>query len=227
MRSPRRRRNWGWASRARSYTVILDAWVLYPAPLRDFLLERSASNLFRAKWTDAIHDEWIRNLLKNRPDLTAERLSRTRELMNRAVPDCLVEGYEELIPASTSPIRTTGTSWRRRSNAAPTRSSASTSAISCRPSPKYELEVQHPDEFIHHQVGLDLAAIIVCARRCRMRLRNRGRSVDDFLATLRRQKLPRTPAALRPFGFASDPPTPQQEELVSEGGRRRPAPGVG
>jgi len=48
---------------------------------------------FRARWTDRIHDEWIRNVLKNRPDLTSEKLQRTRELMDAAVPDCLVTGY--------------------------------------------------------------------------------------------------------------------------------------
>jgi hypothetical protein len=55
------------------------------------------SDLVRARWTDAIHDEWLRNLLRNRPDLTAEQLERTRDLMNRAVLDCLVTGYEKLI----------------------------------------------------------------------------------------------------------------------------------
>lgn len=40
------------------------------------------TDLFRAKWTDEIHDEWIRNVLKNRPDLTEERLHRTKALMN-------------------------------------------------------------------------------------------------------------------------------------------------
>jgi hypothetical protein len=52
----------------------------------------AVTDLFRAKWTDEIHEEWIRNLLENRPDLTKERLQRTRELMNSHVRDCLVDG---------------------------------------------------------------------------------------------------------------------------------------
>ncbi len=68
------------------YTVIYDACVLYPAPLRDFLLRLATTGLFSAKWTDQIHDEWIRNLLKNRRELS-DKLSRTRELMNKAAPD--------------------------------------------------------------------------------------------------------------------------------------------
>jgi hypothetical protein len=51
-----------------SDTVILDACVLYPAPLRDFLMHLALAELFRARWTNAIHDEWMGNLLKQRPD---------------------------------------------------------------------------------------------------------------------------------------------------------------
>ena len=55
------------------------------------------------KWTEAIHEEWIRSLLENRPDLTREQLERTRQLMNAHVRDCLVADYEDLIPVLTLP----------------------------------------------------------------------------------------------------------------------------
>lgn len=51
------------------FAVLLDACVLYPAPLRDLLIELATRGLFRGRWTNQIHDEWIRNLLKNQPDL--------------------------------------------------------------------------------------------------------------------------------------------------------------
>ncbi|HVM79005.1 MAG TPA: PIN domain-containing protein, partial [Stellaceae bacterium] len=85
------------------FTVVYDACVLYPAPLRDLLLQLATANLFRAKWTGAIHDEWIRNLLAARPDLDPATLARTRELMDKAVPDSLVTGYEYLIPTIELP----------------------------------------------------------------------------------------------------------------------------
>ncbi len=68
------------------YTVVFDACVLYPAPLRDFLLRLSMTGLFAAKWTNQIHDEWIRNVLKSRLELK-DKLPPTRELMNKAVGD--------------------------------------------------------------------------------------------------------------------------------------------
>ncbi len=54
-------------------------------------------DLFRAKWTEEIHTEWIRNILKSRPDLSFDQLERTKNLMNLHVRDCLVENYGNLI----------------------------------------------------------------------------------------------------------------------------------
>ena len=40
-------------------TALLDANILYPAPVRDIFLELAADDLFRAKWTADIHREEI------------------------------------------------------------------------------------------------------------------------------------------------------------------------
>lgn len=64
-------------------TVVYDACVLYPAPLRDFLMWLALTDLFRARWTNEIHDEWMRNVRKNRPDLTLEQLTKTKKLCKR------------------------------------------------------------------------------------------------------------------------------------------------
>src|SRR5438105_10513690 len=84
-------------------TAVFDANILYPAPLRDLLIRIAQTGLVRAKWTETIHDEWIRNVLKDNPHLSAERLARTRTLMNEAVRDCLVTGYEDLIASLSLP----------------------------------------------------------------------------------------------------------------------------
>lgn len=84
-------------------TAIPDANVLYPAPLRDLFVRLTLGGAFRARWTDAIHAEWMRSVLANRPDLTIEQLTRTKKLMNAAVRDCTVENYESLIVAVELP----------------------------------------------------------------------------------------------------------------------------
>jgi hypothetical protein len=49
------------------YAALLDANVLYPAPLRDLLIQLAQTNLFRARWSADIHREWIDALLRNEP----------------------------------------------------------------------------------------------------------------------------------------------------------------
>ncbi|MFK7602343.1 hypothetical protein ACI3L1_09045 [Deinococcus sp. SM5_A1] len=58
--------------------AVYDASVLYPSLIRNLLMYLGTEGLVAARWTATIHDEWIRNLLEDRPDLTAERLARTR-----------------------------------------------------------------------------------------------------------------------------------------------------
>ena len=102
-----------------SFVVLYDANVLYPSTLRDLLIRVAQAGLVQAKWTDQILDEVFRNLATNRPDLDPQRLVRTRDLMNRAVRDCLVTGYEPLVAPSTCRTPTTATCSRQRSRHAP------------------------------------------------------------------------------------------------------------
>ena len=75
------------------YTAVLNACVLYPAPLRDLLLSLASNDIFGARWTSAIQDEWVRNLTANRPDLNIEGLRRTINVMNSVIEDCLIENF--------------------------------------------------------------------------------------------------------------------------------------
>lgn len=77
--------------------VVYDANVLYPSTLRDVLIRVGLARLAYPKWTDRILDEVFRNLRANRPDLDPARLNRTRSLMNDAIRDVTVTGYEHLI----------------------------------------------------------------------------------------------------------------------------------
>jgi hypothetical protein len=83
--------------------VVLDACVLYPAALRDLLMRLAAHGLIQAKWSEDIHREWMEAVLRERPDLTRDRLQRTRELMDKHAGDCLVTGYEKHIVHLTLP----------------------------------------------------------------------------------------------------------------------------
>lgn len=110
-------------------TAVYDANILYPAPLRDLFLRLAQTGLVRARWTETIHDEWLRSLLRANPRLSPERLNRTRVLMNEAVRDCLVTGYEELIDSLTLPDpddrHVLGANCRLRHDDSPARSKTS------------------------------------------------------------------------------------------------------
>ncbi|MCL2709776.1 MAG: hypothetical protein FWE95_02750, partial [Planctomycetaceae bacterium] len=66
-------------------------------PLRDLLMQLALEDVFRARWSNRIQEEWIRNLLANRPDLSRDQLERTRRQMESHVIDCLVTDYESII----------------------------------------------------------------------------------------------------------------------------------
>lgn len=133
----------------RPYKVILDACVLYPAPLRDLLLSLAANDLFIPKWSPDIHNEWIHNLLKNRPDLKLEQLLSTKNAMNAAFPDSNVEGYSHLIPSISLPDD------NDRHVVAAARNSAVDLIVTfnikdfpLRSISQFNITAQHPDDFL-------------------------------------------------------------------------------
>lgn len=73
--------------------VVLDACVLYPAPLRDLCMRLAVYGMIQAKWSEKIHEEWMTAVLRERQDLTREKLERTRNLMDKHAHDSLVSGY--------------------------------------------------------------------------------------------------------------------------------------
>ncbi len=72
------------------YTALLDANVLYPAPMRDVFMQLAVADLFKAKWSEDIHREWIEALMRNEPQRDRAALKRTQGLMNHATRDSLV-----------------------------------------------------------------------------------------------------------------------------------------
>jgi PIN domain len=183
-----------------TFTALYDACVLYPAPLRDLLMWLALTDLFRARWTNTIHEEWIGNLLENRADLTRQRLERTRDLMNRAVPDCLVEGYEGLIPGLSLPDpddrHVLAAAIRGGADVIVTYNLADFPAEALAP---HEIEAQHPDEFIGHLLDLDAGAVCTAVKRHRESLRNPPKTVAEYLDTLAQQSLPQTVTSLQRF----------------------------
>jgi hypothetical protein len=181
-----------------TFTALYDSCVLYPAPLRDLLLHLALTGLFRARWTDAIHEEWIENLLKNRPDLKRVRLERTRTMMNDAVLECLITGYDGIIPALTLPDandrHVLAAAICGRADVIVTYNLRDFPAAVLRP---HGMTAQHPDEFVTHLIDLDAGAVYAAVKRQRELLRNPPKSAEELIATLEQQSLTQTTARLR------------------------------
>ena len=132
-----------------TFGAFFDANVLYPSGLRNFLMHLALTGIFRAHWSAQVHEEWMRSLLKNRPDLSRGNLERTRQLMEQALPDALVTGYEHLIDSIELPDRDD-----RHVLAAAVRCGASvivTLNLGDFPSESlanFNVEAQHPDDFV-------------------------------------------------------------------------------
>jgi hypothetical protein len=181
-------------------TALYDACVLYPAPLRDLLMHLALTNLFRARWTDAIHDEWVRSVLESRPDLTREQLERTRRLMNAHVRDCLVTGYEDFIAMLALPDpddrHVLAAAIHARVDVIVTYNLADFPAASLEP---HGVEAQHPDDFVSALVERAPQTVCAAVQRQRTNLRNPPRSADQLLESFEAQALAKTVALLRRY----------------------------
>lgn len=183
-----------------AFTAVFDACVLYPALLRDFLMCLALSGRFRARWSAQINDEWTRNLLINRPDLSREQLNYTIACMNKAIPDGLVSGYEDLVESIKLPDLDD-----RHVLAAAIQCNANVIVtFNLRDFPdceleKYGIEAQHPDDFVEYLFDLDASAVVTVAVKLRSRKKNPPVAVDEFLDRLEKQGLVQTVKLLSGF----------------------------
>jgi len=182
------------------FTALLDANVLYPAPMRDLLMQLALTDLFRARWTTDIHREWIDALLRNEPRRDRAKLERTRDLMDRATRDSLISGYEELIETLTLPDaddrHVLAAAITGRCDVIVTQNLKHFPSVALDP---YGIEAQHPDDFLSNHLSLAPGPFCAAVRKVRARLRNPPYSIEDYLAALTRQGLVVTAAELEQF----------------------------
>lgn len=180
------------------FTVVYDACVLYPAQLRDLLLHLAMTDLFRAKWSAHIHEEWIAALLKHRTDLHRDQLERTRKLMDSHVRDCLVTNYEHLIDGLRLPDAND-----RHVLAIAIYSGASlivTENLRDFPSTditQYGIEAIAPDDFVADVCELDAPQVLAAIKRHKQSLKNPPKTWTQYLDSLSCTGMPRSASLIR------------------------------
>jgi predicted nucleic acid-binding protein len=151
------------------------------------------AGFFAAKWTPLIEQEWIRNLLLNRPDLTQQQLENTCQQMHRAVRDWEVFNYESLVDALSLPDVDD-----RHVLAAAIRGHADcivTFNMQDFPTEylaTFDIEVIHPDDFVLLQLDLHEVTALKAFKAMRLRLKNPTMTPEAFVSNLAQVGLART-----------------------------------
>ena len=175
------------------FVAVLDACVLYPAPIRDLLLHLASVGLYTPKWTETIHDEWTRNLLKNRKDLTAGQLRKTRLAMCAAFPDAEVGHIEPLIAVLQLPDpadrHVLAAAIRCQADVIVTANLKDFPAAVLAP---YDVEAQHPDLFISNLIDLNPDKALEAFRAQVAFLKNPPKTPHQVLDNFRNVALPTT-----------------------------------
>ncbi|MBK8283412.1 MAG: PIN domain-containing protein [Ahniella sp.] len=173
------------------FTAVLDACVLYPISVADALLSLATADLFAAKWSRQIEEEWMRNVVAKRPELIG-KLDYRRDAMRQAVPDWEVD------PAACRSIESSLVLPDR--NDLHVLAAAIGGHADCivtynlkdfpdRNLAQYGVCAIHPDDFIIAQFDLDEISALRAMKRMRSRAARPPIAIDEFLAAFRRNHL--------------------------------------
>jgi predicted nucleic acid-binding protein len=169
--------------------VVYDACVLYPFHLRNLLIQLAVEGLVAARWTDAIHDEWIRSLA-DAGHVSRDRLLATRDLMKSVLPKADIRNYE----------------WHEGTIALPDPNDhhVLAAAIEARASiiltwnvkhfpesqtAKHTIAVRDPDTFLTALCGDDAETVAAVVDAARANLRLSEPTAEEYLQALENQGL--------------------------------------
>ena len=180
--------------------AVVDANILVPNILRDVFVSLAFERVYAARWTEHIHEEWTRNVVKLRPDIQLSSMHKVRRLMDANIRNSLVTGYEPLIETLDLPDPND-----RHVLAAAIVAGASfivTNNIKDFPAAlldNYGVQTRKPDAFLCDLWPENAPEIVAALQQQRARLRNPALSPIEFLVALRCQRLNQFVDALEPY----------------------------
>lgn len=174
------------------YTAVLDACVLHGNLHSDALMSLATAELFAAKWSERIEDEWMRSVKRSRPDLADDKVQRRRDAMRAAVPDWEVSErvIAQLLPGLTLPDAND----RHVLAAAIAGHADCIVTRNLKDFPQgvladFGVEALHPDRFIVCQWDLSPYQTISALKKMRARLRGPAMSPEEFADAFARVEL--------------------------------------
>jgi predicted nucleic acid-binding protein len=160
--------------------AVRDANVLYPFTLRDTLLRAAAAGLFRVHWSEQILEETTRNLVAD-GIVTAGQAARLRAAMDRAFPEALVSGYEDLVPEMRNDEKDRHVA--AAAHVARAQVIVTGNLGDCRQLPR-GIQAQHPDGFLCRLLELNPGVLSAVVREQAAEVRRPPRTLDDVLRAL-------------------------------------------
>ncbi len=179
------------------YTAVLDACVLFSRLQRDVLLSLAHADLYTARWTQEIENEWTSSLVKRYPN-AADKIPVVVDQMREAIPDCLIVDYELFIPSLQLPDEND-----RHVLAAAIRGNADAIvSLNTKDFPadvlsKFDIEIQTPDQFVLNQIMLHPPRALTAIKKMRDRWERPSMSASDMVDLFEKRQLPQTAAHLR------------------------------
>ncbi len=181
-----------------AFIVVYDANVLYPNVIRDLLIRIAQAGLVQAKWTDKILDETFGALTSKLPDVDPLKWERLRGLMQTAIRDSLVVGYEPLIEVVTGlpdldDRHVVAAAIKCKAQVIVTENIRDfpDSALAT-----WNVEAKQPDAFVMDQINLDSRAVYSAVQQIADTWNNPPGTIGDVLDAMARAGLVESVAAL-------------------------------
>ena len=180
------------------YLTILDANVLYPAGIRDILIQPAVHDLYRPKWTSEIFKEWMRVDRRLRATHDPAKAKRMQDQLDSFFFDARISHYEHLIDS----LRLPDSNDRHVLAAAIQGKCDFIITLNLRDFPDsildpYEIEALTPDEFLLILLEENPDEFIDSIRAVLSKLKNPPYSVEEYLDKRMQDGLSKTVAELR------------------------------
>jgi predicted nucleic acid-binding protein len=166
------------------FVALLDANVLYPIRLCDILLTVAETEVFQVRWSEEILEEAERNVKQNIPTTDTPAISRRFRDMRDAFEEAMVTGYEALKPIMTNHPKdrhVLAAAVAGRADVIVTVNLDDFPREACEP---YDMDVQHPDEFLCNQWELDEEIMAAAIERRLEDYSNPPLSLERFMQFL-------------------------------------------
>lgn len=174
-----------------TFTAFIDSNVFHGARLRSLIIELAQSGLFRARWSERVHEEWMKSVGRRRPDIDLAKLVHYREQMDLAVPNALVSCYEQFITSIDLPDpddrHVVAAAHAARASVIVTFNGKHFPAEVLAP---LGLHAEHPDQFLLDLADLEPEAFLNAVQADLKHYRSPPLTADAYAVDLRKAGLP-------------------------------------